>query len=120
MIRKRYRNTIKNVKTYPGADMGIGCDHNLLVAKINIKLKAIKKRRIEQQLDLNMLKNEEIKSRYAVEVSNVYDALNVEEGGQAETVEEVVNRKFQMFKESIHTASKNILPKKKRKNIKVG
>ena len=49
----------------------VGCGHNLLVARINIKMKAIKKRRVEQQLDLNMLKDEGVRSRYAVEVSNV-------------------------------------------------
>ena len=118
MIRKRFRNNIKNVKTYPGADMGGNCDHVLLVAKINIKMKVIKKRKIEEQLDYNMLKQQEIKDRYAVEVNNIYNTLNIEEGEQEESVEEEVEKKFNLLKESIHTASKNTLEKKKRKQEK--
>ena len=37
---------------------------------------------------------------------------------QTEEVEQMVDRKFRLFKESIHKASKNILPKKKRKENK--
>ena len=118
MIRKRFRNNIKNVKTYPGADMGGNCDHVLLVAKINIKMKVIKKRKIEEQLDYNMLKQQEIKDRYAVEVNNIYNTLNIEEGEQEESVEEEVEKKFNLLKESIHTASKNTLEKRKRKQEK--
>ena len=118
MIAKRYRNSIKNVKTYPGADMGIGCDHNLLIAKINIKMKVIKKKKLQQQLDYNMLKQREIQERYAVEVSNIYNTLNNEEVEQNENIEEEVERKFNMLKESIHTASKNVLEKRKKKQEK--
>ena len=41
MINERYRNGVKNAKTYPGAD--IGSDHNPVVMKLQIKLKAVKK-----------------------------------------------------------------------------
>ena len=118
MIKKRFRNNIKNVKTYPGADMGVNCDHNLLVARINIKLKTIKKTNTQNQLDYNMLKQEEVQTRYAVEVSNIYNALTIEEGVQEQSVEDKIERKFHILKESIHTASKNTLEKKKRKKPK--
>merc|ERR1711867_307927 len=99
-------------------DMGGNCDHVLLVAKINIKMKVIKKRKIEEQLDYNMLKQQEIKDRYAVEVNNIYNTLNIEEGEQEESVEEEVEKKFNLLKESIHTASQNTLKKRKRKQEK--
>ena len=37
LIRHRYRNSVKQCRTYPGAD--IGSDHNPLIAKIKIRLK---------------------------------------------------------------------------------
>src|SRR5713101_9503950 len=36
MIKKRWRTSIKRVKTYPGADCG--SDHQLLISNISIKL----------------------------------------------------------------------------------
>jgi endonuclease/exonuclease/phosphatase family metal-dependent hydrolase len=42
-INKRFRNSIKNVKTYPGADCGEGCDHVPVVAEMKVKVKITKK-----------------------------------------------------------------------------
>jgi len=36
-IKKRYRNTVKNAITYPGADMN--SDHNPVVVKLKFRLK---------------------------------------------------------------------------------
>lgn len=41
MINYRWKSSVKNAKTYPGADCGT--DHNLLVAKFAIRLKAPKR-----------------------------------------------------------------------------
>ena len=40
-MKQRFRNSIRDVKTLPGAD--IDSDHNLLVAEVQTRLKAIKK-----------------------------------------------------------------------------
>ena len=40
-MKQRFRNSIRNVKTLPGA--GIDSDHNLLVVEVQTRLKAIKK-----------------------------------------------------------------------------
>jgi len=51
-LRNRFRNTVKDVQTLPGAD--IDSDHNLLVAKICTSLKKIigfKKRRPNWDLE---------------------------------------------------------------------
>ena len=37
MINTRFRNSVKQAKTYPGAD--IGSDHNSVVATVKINLK---------------------------------------------------------------------------------
>ena len=43
-INQRFRNSITQVKTYPGADCGIGCDHVPVVATIRLRLKKTKKK----------------------------------------------------------------------------
>ena len=37
LVKHRFRNSVKDVQTLPGAD--IDCDHNLLFAKICTRLK---------------------------------------------------------------------------------
>jgi len=39
LVKHRFRNSVKDVQTLPGAD--IDCDHNLLVAKMCTRLKKI-------------------------------------------------------------------------------
>ena len=43
MINTRFRNSVKQTKTYPGAD--IGSDHNPVVATVKINLKKDKEER---------------------------------------------------------------------------
>ena len=113
MVNKRYKNGVKDVQTYPGAD--IMSDHNLLIAKMKFKLKKVKKGSSKDQYDLNMLKKEDIRKRYAVEVKNRFEALNIEEAQQTE--EEIIERKWSSFKESINEATK-VVPKKDKKKDK--
>lgn len=55
-VNQRYRNTIKDTKTYPGADCDT--DHNLLVSTIKFKLKTLtKKRKNRYELDFESAKN---------------------------------------------------------------
>ena len=68
------------MKTYPGAD--VNSDHNLMIGRVSIKLKKVKKQKGREQYDLNMLKDEESRVKYAVEVKNRYEALAVEEATQ--------------------------------------
>ena len=42
MINTRFRNSVKQTKSYPGADIGSG--HNPVVATVKINLKRIKKK----------------------------------------------------------------------------
>jgi hypothetical protein len=41
LVKQRFRNSVKSAKSYPGADMD--SDHNLVLAKVQIKLKKIKR-----------------------------------------------------------------------------
>ena len=111
LINKRFRNAVKQARTYPGAD--VGSDHNPLMIKMNIKLKKTKKKLINQQMKLNLLKHDEYKRMYAVEVQTQYEALSKEETDQGSDLE-VVDRAWQLLKTSMVKAAKKVLPKKER------
>jgi ribonuclease HI len=57
-VNKRFRNSIKKVTTYPGADLE--SDHNPVVAKLNLNWKRIKREDQPQKrkrIDLSKLAN---------------------------------------------------------------
>ena len=58
--------TIKQAKTYPGADKN--SDHNPVVVKVNMKLKKTSATKRSEQLHLNFLNEEIYKNKYNVEV----------------------------------------------------
>ena len=64
LVRKRFRNSIRWCKTYPGAD--IGSDHNPVVAKICVKLKraAPRNQKKREFIDWGKLKIPEEKEKY--------------------------------------------------------
>ena len=64
-----FRNTNKQVKTYPGPD--IGSDHNPVVMKVAVKLGKMRKVSSRHHLDMNLLKNEEYRNLYHVKVNNM-------------------------------------------------
>ena len=80
MFNERFRNCIKQAKTYAEADMN--SDHNPVVVKINMKLKRKNVTKGSEQLELNLLKEETYKNKYNVEVQNIYERLCIEETEQ--------------------------------------
>ena len=117
MVRKRFSNSVKDCRTYPGAD--INSDHSLLVSKMNFRLKKIEKRKIKEQYNLDMLKQENIQRKYAVEVRNRFNTLLCEESAQVdESVERRVEKKWNCFKESVHEATMECTEKIERKKHK--
>lgn len=57
MTKQRFRNQVKQCKTYPGAD--INSDHNLVIMETQLKYKILKKGRCIKKWNLEMLKIEE-------------------------------------------------------------
>jgi len=53
LVRQRFRNSVKNSCSYPGADAD--SDHNLVVMKQTVKLKKLKRRRKKLQWNLQKL-----------------------------------------------------------------
>ena len=80
MFNERFRNCIKQAKSYPGADMN--SDHNPVVVKINMKLKRTNATKRSEQFEFNLLKEETYKYKYHVEVQNIYERLCIEETEQ--------------------------------------
>ena len=80
MFNERFRNCIKQAKTYPGA--GTNSDYNQVVVKINMKLKRTNATKRSELLELNLLKQEAYKNKYHVEVQNIYERLCIEETEQ--------------------------------------
>jgi hypothetical protein len=54
LVRQRYRNSVKNARTYPGADAD--SDHNLVAMKMELKLKKIVRGKTQLKWDLEKLK----------------------------------------------------------------
>ena len=99
-IRNRWRSTCKNAKTFPGADCGT--DHQLLVAQLQIKLKAQKSNTHVLQYDLA-----NIPDTYRVEVNNRFEELlYVEE-------EQLPEEIWCQIKEAILSAAESTIPKVK-------
>ena len=48
LVSQRYRNSLKQVKTYPGAD--VDSDHNPVIAKLEIKLENIRQFKRKEQV----------------------------------------------------------------------
>ena len=109
MINQRHRNSVKQVGTYPGAD--IGSDHNPVIMTLSVKLKQPKKRKINAQLDMNMLNDTKIRNNYNIAVQNRYQDLMNEGTPQNQDDTE---KQWTALKESMTKAAEEVLPKKKR------
>ena len=116
LVRKRYRNCVKQCKTYPGAD--IGSDHNPLITSVSVRLKrAFPKVQKKETIDWGKLQNPEMKEKYLVDVRNKYELLSLETGEQ-ETATSEQEQKWQRLKESIHHANE-AAPKLEKKAKKI-
>ena len=72
LCSQRWRNSKQSAKTRPGADCG--SDHELLIAKIRLKLKKVGKTTRPFRYDLNQIPYD-----YTVEVTNRFKRLNLRE-----------------------------------------
>ena len=100
-INNRFRNSVQQSKSYPGADCG--SDHNPVICKLKVRLKKLKMIKREQQLDYCQLQNnQDIKNTYAIEVNNRFSVLE-QEGN---------NTTLEVFKEALVETAKETIPKK--------
>ncbi|NSM56165.1 hypothetical protein HET73_00315 [Wolbachia endosymbiont of Atemnus politus] len=74
LIKNRFKNSLIQTKTYPGAD--ISSDHNPVVSKLNIKLKRVTKRKEPNIFDIGKLKDTDTLEKFTIEVKNRFEILN--------------------------------------------
>jgi len=72
LCQQRWKSSIMAVKTLPGADCG--SDHQLLIAKIRLRLCKIKRPTTQGRLDTANLS-----TQYAIEVKNRFDLLSFDD-----------------------------------------
>ena len=103
-INKRFRNSVAQVRTYPGADCG--SDHNPVVATMEVKLKKLKKRSVNKMRDLGRLRrDEDVKRRYNIVVRNRFEALPVENEGDGQ---------WSKLQKALNEAADEVVPNKER------
>jgi hypothetical protein len=98
LIRQRYRNGVKNSKTYPGADADT--DHNLVAMKLNVKFKIIAKGKKHKKWNIDRLKIKEEDLRNIIEKeikqttgNNVEDIWNNLKTTVREKAEDIIGYK---------------------------
>ena len=108
LIRRRWRTSLKDVRSYRSAD--VGSDHELLVATLKLKLRSNRSRqptKLPSNFDVEKLRDKNVRRQFNIKLSNRFEALadipqDVEEAwttiqqNYAETAEEVLG-----FKKSI-------------------
>ena len=105
-INQRFRNSVKNCKTLPGADCN--SDHILLVMQMICKLKKIKSRNRRRRLNISaLLQNPQLASEFIIEIKNRFSALDISE--QEETSAEEDWKEFEII---LTETAEKILPKK--------
>ena len=101
LVNKRWKSTIKDVRTRPGADCGT--DHELLVATLKLKMKKLRKGDRLTRYDCKGITPE-----YRIEVKNRFETLEREEAME----EEDVNIMWTRVKEILQDAAEKYVPKK--------
>ena len=104
------------LRTYPGAD--VDNDHNPVINKIKIKLKATK---VKKAKDYTILKDERSKTHFVVSIRNKYESLLVEKLEQEQEPEyeiEKPEKLWEVLKKSLHYARDEVILKKEKKNSK--
>jgi len=119
IVNRRFRNAVLNAKAYPGADCN--SDHNPVIATVRLKLKKIPRSTPSSlRLDVAALRQDEIRQKFAVEISNKFHILDGEvenECVQEESQSSSVDDMFKELKSTILTTCEEVLPKRQR-NVK--
>ena len=105
LVKKRFRNGVKNARSYPSAD--IYSDHNLVMARIEVKLKKLQKRKTCQKTwCLDDIKNKKESFReYTEDQFTVGEAVEMED-------------RWRYFKNVITTGAKQVIGYKKKRQAK--
>lgn len=107
MINERYRNAIKSVKAYRGAD--VSSDHNPLAAKVKLTLKRITKPISKRRINARKLQIKDIQENIQQEIHKNLDGRNME------TETRDINELWEFLKQCTSIQTKN---EDKRRNLR--
>lgn len=65
-INKRFINDVKQRRTYPGANCGMGCDPIPVIAVLNVKLRKVKKKQRIVSREWDELQKREVKPIFEI------------------------------------------------------
>ena len=103
IVQKRWRSTLQNVRTRPSAECG--SDHQLLVAKLKVRLKAKRGNVLPTRYDVD-----NIPVQYTVEVKNKFEQLM-----KVNEEEETPSELWEDMREAVKDTAKKYIPKKKKR-----
>ena len=105
LINRRFRNSVKQSKSYPGADCG--SDHVPVVARIHIKLRKLQAPKQVPKYQLDKLLEENVRKEFYLNVSNRYEAL--------EDQDTDLDEEWNTFETIMNEAAEKTIPKKRKK-----
>ena len=116
LLSSRFRNGVKNYRAYPGAD--VASDHNPVIAKVEVKLKKLEKKKTNKIKPIDWGKLNNTKEEFLIEVKNKYEVLANESLEQQEekTTGERIEAKWKILKESTLAALENAPKREKKAN----
>ena len=118
LIKNRFKNALSTCKTYPGSD--IGSDHNPVIMKMKLKLKIPENKKNKKclQFDVSRLKDDEVRTQYAMTTKNWFECLMTKTEMEAETEnltpQKNIDKHWTNLKTAINEAYVTILPRIKR------
>ena len=71
LVEKRWKTSLRNCRTYQGAD--IASDHSLVIAKVQLRLKANGKHKRLTQYDIDSLDQQTIRDKFAENLTEILD-----------------------------------------------
>ncbi|XP_039285273.1 craniofacial development protein 2-like [Nilaparvata lugens] len=106
LVRERYKNQVKNSRSYPGAD--VNSDHNLVMMHCELKFKALKMRK-SKQWDMTRLKDDLTQTKHVEKTNRTMEETEKQMG---------VEQEWNKIKKSIELSAEEVLGRKKQENRK--
>ena len=110
-VNGKFRQSISDARAYRGAD--VASDHNLVVCKMKLKLTKIRKDKSEvKKYNVIKLQEKATKDKFSLELKNRFRAL---ENEQEEDGGDVVEHKWEKFKDTYNSVAKQVLGYRRKK-----
>ena len=111
LVRKKWRNSVKNTEPY-NFFSSLGSDHRVVVSDIKLSLRKAKTPPRRVIYDWDAFKcNDELQSKYAIEVRNRFNIL------QSEDSSSDLTSQYSHLVTAVAETSETLLPKKKKKRF---